>query len=127
ALLLRQNLKVLDNIVKVGLEGFIRLVNAGKVRADEIDHFVCHYSSKYFRGKTLELMRLMGCVIPEERWFTNLYEKGNTGCAALFIRLDELLYSGRLQPGTTVFCFVPESGRFNTAYMRLTVVEGGAS
>ena len=125
ALLLRQNLKVLDNIVKVGLEGFIRLVNAGKVRADEIDHFVCHYSSKYFRGKTLELMRLMGCVIPEDRWFTNLYEKGNTGCAALFIMLEELLYSGRIRPGQTVFCFVPESGRFNTAYMRLTVVEGG--
>jgi 3-oxoacyl-[acyl-carrier-protein] synthase-3 len=127
ALLIRQDLKTLENIVRVGIEGYLRLQKAGRIRADEIDHFVCHYSSHYFRGKTLDLMRLMGCLIPEERWFTNLYTKGNTGCAAVFIMLEELLYGGRLRPGQTVFCFVPESGRFTTAYLKLSVVQGGRS
>jgi 3-oxoacyl-[acyl-carrier-protein] synthase-3 len=125
ALLIRQDLKTLDNVVKVGLEGYLRLLRAGRISAADIDHFVCHYSSHYFRGRTLELMRLMGCVIPEEKWFTNLYSKGNTGCAAIFIALEELLYSDRLRPGQTVFCFVPESGRFVAAYIRMTVVDGG--
>ncbi len=124
ALLIRQDLKLLDNVVKVGLEGYLRLLQAGRISAAEIDHFACHYSSHYFRGKTLELMGMMGCRIPEEKWFTNLYTKGNTGCAAIFIMLEELLYSGKLRPGQTVFCFVPESGRFVSAYMKLTVVEG---
>jgi 3-oxoacyl-[acyl-carrier-protein] synthase-3 len=38
--------------------------------------------------------------------------------------LEELMYNGSLKPGQTVFCFVPESGRFLAAYMRLTVVAG---
>jgi hypothetical protein len=27
-----------------------------------------------------------------------------------------------LQPGQTLLCYVPESGRFSTAFMRFTVV-----
>jgi 3-oxoacyl-[acyl-carrier-protein] synthase-3 len=122
ALLIRQNLRILDNIVKVGVDGFLRLIESGKISAAEVDHFVCHYSSHYFRGKILELFKMCGCMIPEEKWFTNLYTKGNTGCASAFIALDELFWSGRLQPGQVIFCVVPESGRFTTAYMKLTVV-----
>ena len=124
ALLIRQDLRTLEAIVRVGVEGFLRLVNAGKIAAEDIDHFVCHYSSQYFRGEIVKLMKLLGCYIPEEKWFTNLYTKGNTGCAAIFIALDELFTSGRLAPGETVFCVVPESGRFCTAYIKMTVVEG---
>jgi 3-oxoacyl-[acyl-carrier-protein] synthase-3 len=124
ALLIRQNLRLLDNIVKVGVDGFIRLIQAGKIKPEEIDHFLCHYSSHFFRGKILDLFKLCGCMVPEDRWFTNLYDKGNTGCASIFIMLDELFHSGKLSPGQTVFCAIPESGRFTTAYMKLTVVEG---
>ena len=126
ALLIRQNLRILDAIVRVGVEGFLRLIQAGKIAPSEIDHFVCHYSSYYFRGEILKLFQLLGCEIPEEKWFSNLYTKGNTGSAAMFIALEELFYSGRLKPGETIFCVVPESGRFCTAYMKLTVV-GDAS
>jgi len=126
ALLIRQNLRILDAIVRVGVEGFLRLIQAGKIAPSEIDHFVCHYSSHYFRGEILKLFQLLGCEIPEEKWFSNLYTKGNTGSAAMFIALEELFYSGRLKPGETIFCVVPESGRFCTAYMKLTVV-GDAS
>jgi 3-oxoacyl-[acyl-carrier-protein] synthase III len=124
ALLIRQDLKTLEAIVRVGVEGFLKLTSAGKVSAVDIDHFVCHYSSHYFRSEIMKLMKLLGCYIPEEKWFSNLYTKGNTGCAAIFIALEELFLSGRLIPGQTVFCVVPESGRFCTAYMHLTVMEG---
>lgn len=124
ALLIRQNLRILDNIVRVGVEGFLNLIKRGKISPQEIDHFVCHYSSHHFRGKILELFQLSGCMISEEKWFSNLYTKGNTGCASIFIALDELFYSGKLKPGQVIFCCVPESGRFTTAYMRFTVVEG---
>ena len=124
ALLLRQNLRILDNIVKVGVESFIRLIKQGKISPAEIDYFVCHYSSHSFRGKILELFKRSGCMVPEEKWFTNLYTKGNTGCASIFIALDELFRSGQLKPGQVLFCTVPESGRFNMAFMKLTVVGG---
>ncbi len=124
ALLIRQNLKLLEEVVKVGVDGFLKLVNDGKIRPDEIDHFVCHYSSHHFRGRILNLLKLAGALIPEDKWFTNLYTKGNTGCASIFIALDELLHSGKLEPEQTVFCVVPESGRFANAYMKLTVVAG---
>jgi 3-oxoacyl-[acyl-carrier-protein] synthase-3 len=124
ALLIRQNLRVLEAIVRVGLEGLLSLMQAGKLKTDEIDHFVCHYSSHYFKEEILKLSKLLGCEIPEGKWFSNLYTKGNTGCAALFIALEELLYSGKLKTGQTILCVVPESGRFCTAFMRLTVVNG---
>jgi 3-oxoacyl-[acyl-carrier-protein] synthase-3 len=124
ALLIRQNLRILDNIVKIGVDGLLRLVQKGKLQTSDIDHFVCHYSSHYFRGKILDLFKLCGCDIPEEKWFTNLYSKGNTGCASIYIALDELFWSGKLKSGEVVFCVVPESGRFTTAYIKLTVVEG---
>lgn len=124
ALLIRQNLKLLEDVVKVGVDGFLKLVNDGKIKADEIDHFVCHYSSHHFKGRILDLLKLAGALIPEEKWFTNLYTKGNTGCASIFIALDELFKSGNLKEGQTIFCVVPESGRFANAYMKLTVVGG---
>jgi 3-oxoacyl-[acyl-carrier-protein] synthase-3 len=65
-------------------------------------------------------------MIPEERWFTNLYTKGNTGAASVFIMLEELFHSGNLQPGQKILCMVPESGRFIVSFMMLTVVESAS-
>jgi 3-oxoacyl-[acyl-carrier-protein] synthase-3 len=36
--------------------------------------------------------------------------------------LEELLYSGKLKAGDSILCMVPESGRFITSFMQLTVV-----
>jgi len=124
ALLLRQNVRIFENVLKVGADGFLRLVQQGRITTDEIDHLLCHYSSHYFKSKIVDLFRMAGCLVPEERWFTNLYSKGNTGCASIFIMLDELFHSGRLKPGEIVFCMIPESARFMVAYAKMTVVEG---
>ncbi|MEG4997603.1 3-oxoacyl-[acyl-carrier-protein] synthase III C-terminal domain-containing protein [Microcoleus sp. B4-D4] len=120
---LRQNIRLLDNVMKLGVEGWLGLIKAGRVFPQEIDWLLCHYSSHFFRGQIVELLEQAGCMIPEEKWFTNLYTRGNTGCASIYLMLEELFNSGKLQPGQKIFCFVPESGRFTTAYMMLTVVE----
>ncbi|HEY1774100.1 MAG TPA: beta-ketoacyl-ACP synthase III [Gammaproteobacteria bacterium] len=88
----------------------------------DITWFVPHYSSHYFRDKVYEHMLKAGFDIPQERWFTNLYSKGNTGAASLYILLEELFHSGRLKAGERILCYVPESGRFSTAWIHLTAV-----
>ena len=121
ALLIRQDIRLLENAIKTGTEGFLKLVKDELVVPQSIDHVLCHYSSHYFKGKIFSMLEQAGVVIPEERWYTNLYTRGNTGCASIFIMLDEFRRTHTLQPGQTVFCMVPESGRFNNMYMKLTV------
>jgi len=124
ALLLRQDVRLLDNILRMGVDGYLRLVQEGVSKPLEVDHFLCHYSSHHFRDKILDLLDAAGVGIPEERWWTNLYTRGNTGAASLFIMIDEFLRTDEVEvkEGQKILCFVPESGRFNTTYMQLTVV-----
>lgn len=121
ALMLRQDVRLLDNIVSVGVQGFLKLIAKGLVDTNKIDHVLCHFSSKYFKSKIFDMLETAGASIPEEKWYTNLYERGNTGCASIFIMLDEFIKTHELKAGETIFCMVPESGRFNCAYMHLTV------
>ena len=127
AIHLRQNIRLLDKVIKLGVEGWLRLIDQGRIQPDEVDWLLCHYSSHFFRSQIVDLLEKAHCMIPEERWFTNLYTRGNTGCASIYLMLEDLFHSGKLQPGQTIFCFVPESGRFTTAYMKLTVVTAGTA
>ena len=123
ALLLRQDVRLLDHIVRLGVDGYVRLVQDGLNVPSEVDHFLCHYSSHHFRPKILEMLDAAGVGIPDEKWWTNLYTRGNTGAASLFIMLDEFVRTQAPKVGDRILCFVPESGRFNTTYMHLTVVD----
>ena len=67
---------------------------------------------------------MCGASIPQDKWFTNLYTRGNVGAASILIMLDDFLREGCFRAGETILCMVPESGRFNTAYMQLTVLDG---
>jgi 3-oxoacyl-[acyl-carrier-protein] synthase-3 len=87
-----------------------------------VDYYLPHISSEYFRPRLRHTLEKIGFFIPEEKWFTNLTTKGNTGAASIYIMLEELFYSGRLRRGEKILCYVPESGRFSTVYMLLTVV-----
>jgi 3-oxoacyl-[acyl-carrier-protein] synthase-3 len=122
AINLRQNIRLLNNVIQLGVEGWLKLIETGKIKCSEIDWFLCHYSSHFFRSQVIELLTKANCMIPESKWFTNLYTKGNTGCASIYLMLEELFNSGKLKAGEKVCCFVPESGRFTTAYMLLEVV-----
>ena len=86
----------------------------------DIDYYLPHYSSKFFRDKVAEGMKKVGFEIPDERWFTNLSSKGNTGSASIYIMLEELFHAGSLQDGEKILCYIPESGRFSSAFMLLT-------
>ena len=119
---LRQDISVLNNIVALGVEEYVTLVRAGKIDPDRIDHLLCHYSSDYFRGDIVKLMSDAGLMIPEEKWFTNLHTKGNTGAASIFIMLEEAMRNGRFQEGDRILLMVPESGRFTVSFAHLTCV-----
>lgn len=123
---LKQDIRLVNEMPKVGVNRFFELVEEGRINPAAIDWMVCHYSSHFFRDEIFRLLQLGGVAIPEEKWFTNLYTKGNTGAASIYIMLEELLNTGHLSPGEQVLCMVPESGRFQTSYMLLTVVGSSA-
>ena len=124
ALNLRQDLRMLGDVVTYAVDGLFELIEEGRLHPEDIDWLACHYSSHIFKDRAYELLQRGGLTIPEERWFTNLYTKGNTGAASIYIMLEELLNEDRLAPGQRIVCVVPESGRFLFSYMLLTVVEG---
>lgn len=118
---LKQDMSQVDNIVKLGIQRFFELVDEDQFNPDELDWLVCHYSSHHFRPQIVDLLKKGGVEIPPEKWFTNLYTTGNIGSASIFVMLDDLVKSGKLKVGQKILCMVPESGRFITGYMLLTV------
>ena len=124
---LRQDTRILPNIVKVGVEELLRLTASGQVDTEAIDHFLFHYSSHVFKGEALSAAAEAGVLIAEHKWFTNLYDKGNTGAASVFIMLDEALRGNRFKLGEKILLMVPESGRFMVSTAMLTVVDATAS
>jgi 3-oxoacyl-[acyl-carrier-protein] synthase-3 len=124
AINLRQDIRMLDDVVRCAVDGALHLAESGKLNPHRIDWLVAHYSSHLFKEQSFEMARKGGFDVPIERWFTNLYTKGNVGSASIFVLLEELMNEGKLEPGQQIFCLVPESGRFLFGYMLLRVVEG---
>ncbi len=93
-----------------------------KLDPADVDWFLPHYSSNYFRDKAYDSMLSIGFDIPQDRWFTNLERVGNIGSASMYFMLNELYASGMLKQGNVLLCYVPESGRFATGFIKLTVV-----
>ena len=117
----RQDIRLLDReILRTMGWALRRAADKHGLEPETVDWFLPHYSSAYFRPKFMDEMARIGFTVPEDRWFTNLPEKGNTGSAAIFIILEELFHSGRLTPGQRILCFIPESGRFSHCFMLLT-------
>jgi len=123
-LLIKQDVKLLnEQIITVAVEKALqRLIEKHRLQVSDIDWFLPHFSSDFFRPQLRERMDKIGFAIDEQRWFTNLYQKGNTGSASIYIMLEELFHSGRLRRGERLLCFIPESGRFSISYMLLQVV-----
>jgi 3-oxoacyl-[acyl-carrier-protein] synthase-3 len=121
---IKQDVKLLNsNIIEYTVTKPLEEMLAKEMfHPDEIDWFLPHYSSGFFRDKVYEGMKKAGCDIPQERWFTNLPYKGNTGSASFYIMVEELFNAGKFQKGEKILCYVPESGRFSTAFILLEVV-----
>jgi len=119
---IKQDVKLLGaNIVTLGFKKLKLSLDKKGIDASQIDYFLPHMSSYFFEDKMYDEMKNLGMEIPKEKWFTNLGSKGNVGAASIYLMLDELFNSGKLQKGQTILLGVPESSRFSYVFSLLTV------
>jgi 3-oxoacyl-[acyl-carrier-protein] synthase-3 len=122
AVLLLQDMVLLKRIIRAWVGEYLRLVDETRIDPQAIDHLLCHYSAHSLREEIISILKTTGGMIDEEKWFSNLPTKGNTGSAALFVMLEEFMQTGKAREGDKVLCIVPESGRAMVGFMMLTVV-----
>ncbi len=120
----KQDVRLLnEHVIRATLVEPLRaLVEKHNLAAQRIDWFLPHISSKYFAEPVAAGVAEAGLNIKRENWFSNLDNKGNTGSAAPYIMLDELFRSGRIKKGDTILMFIPESGRFSSAFIFMEAV-----
>ena len=119
---IKQDTRLLsENIVKLGVDFLLQLGEKHHFTPDDVDWFLPHLSSMFFKDKILEESRNRGFFIPEDKWFLNLPRVGNIGSASAFAMIEELLYSGNLKKGQKILLMIPESARFSYCYCMLTV------
>lgn len=121
ALMLTQDFTMLQDMIPIWVSHYLDLIQKGRIKIDEIDHLCSHYSSHSLREDAVKALRNAGALIDEEKWFSNLYTKGNTGTASIFVMLEELYREKDLKPGQKILCHVPESGRCLNGLMMLEV------
>jgi len=124
AFLIKQDVKLLNReVLKVAVERTLpKVMEKHSLSASQVDWFLPHYSSEYYKMKFYNHMKSVNFEIPFDRWFSNLAYKGNTGAASIYIIMEEFFHSERIRKGQKIFCFIPESGRFSMCYMMLTAV-----
>lgn len=119
---LKQDTRMLaDHIVPLGVTFLLQLGEKHHFTPDDVDWFLPHLSSMFFKDKILKESKERGFFIPEERWFLNLPNVGNIGSASAYAMLEELMYSGKLEKGQKILVMVPESARFSYCYCMFTV------
>ena len=119
---LKQDTRLLaEYIVPLGVEFLVEVGRKHDFTPDDIDWFLPHLSSMFFKDRILEESEKKGFLIPEDKWFLNLPRVGNIGSASAFAMIEELLYSGRLKRGEKILLMIPESARFSYCYCMLTV------
>jgi 3-oxoacyl-[acyl-carrier-protein] synthase III len=119
---IKQDIALLsNNIVPLGAKRIKEIFDKKGLNADDIDYFLPHMSSEFFKPKIFEQIALHGASIPYEKWFVNLSTMGNVGAASVYLMVHELFHSGRLKKGEKILLLVPESSRFSYMYAMLTV------
>ena len=125
AMTFHQDVKQLnEHVIEYTVEkALAEVLKKHPMQPEDIDWFLPHFSSDYFRDKVHAGMQAIGFDVPQSRWFTNLAEVGNVGSASMYLMLDQLFKSDQLKAGQSILCFVPESGRFSAGYILLRAVE----
>lgn len=120
---MKQDTRLLDQyIAQLGTKRYVEMFQKHNVDPKSIDWFLPHISSEYFRSKVDDEMKKYGVELPQEKWFVNLTKVGNIGAASIFLAVEELMNSGKLQKGQKIALTVPESARFSYANALLTVL-----
>jgi 3-oxoacyl-[acyl-carrier-protein] synthase III len=122
AVALLQDFELLKRVIRAWVGTWLKKVDEGRFVPGEVDHLLCHYSAKSLRAEIVSLLEDTAGMIPEEKWFSVLREKGNTGSASVWVMLDSLMKTGRVRPGERILCVVPESGRALVGFMLLAAV-----
>ena len=118
----RQDVKLLgENIINLGGIGFKTILEKRGVKSGEIDYFLPHMSSEFFKDKMFNRLIEDNLPIPYDKWFVNLTSVGNVGAASVYLMVNELFHSGKLKKGDKILLVVPESARFSYMYSLLTV------
>ncbi|MBK6704705.1 MAG: 3-oxoacyl-ACP synthase [Caulobacteraceae bacterium] len=122
AIALLQDFELLKRVIRAWVGVYLEKVDAGRIVPAEVDHCLVHYSAKSLRAEIVSLLENTAGMIPQEKWFSVLREKGNVGSASIWLMLDGLMKSGRVMPGQKILCVVPESGRALVGFMMLEAV-----
>jgi 3-oxoacyl-[acyl-carrier-protein] synthase III len=119
---IKQDVKLLsENVVRFGIDKLAEAMQRNNLSAGDVDFFLPHMSSEFFRKKIAEKMEMDGIPIPQDKWFSNLRTTGNVGSASIYFMIEELIRTNRLQKGQKLLMIVPESARFSYVYGQLTV------
>ena len=119
---IKQDVKLLSkNIVLYGGYGVKASLDKHGVKSEEIDYFLPHMSSEFFKDKIYQQLIANGTGIMYDKWTVNLTQVGNVGAASVYLMLDELFHSGKLKVGDKIYLLVPESARFSYMFSLLTV------
>lgn len=119
---MKQDVKLLGStIVPLGGKYLTEIAEKRNLNVSSVDYFLPHLSSNFFRKQVYDQLVADGMELTEDKWYTNLVEVGNVGSASIYIMLEELFNSGKLNKGQKLLLMVPESARFSYAYILLTV------
>jgi len=119
---IKQDVKLLsENIVPLGGIMLSKLFKEKGLDPADVDYFLPHMSSDFFRTKIFDQLNKNETPIPYERWVINLSSLGNVGAASVYFMVDEVFKSDKLKAGQKILLLVPESSRFSYMYALLTV------
>jgi 3-oxoacyl-[acyl-carrier-protein] synthase-3 len=119
---LRQDTRILgDNIVPFGGEFLLDIAKKRNFTSEDVDWFLPHLSSMFFKERVFNEFEKLNFYIPEEKWFLNLPRIGNVASVSPLAMIEEIFYSGQLKEGQKILLMVPESARFSYCYCMLTV------
>ncbi len=119
---IKQDVKLLsENIVPLGGIKLSKLFKEKGLDPNDVDYFLPHMSSDFFRTKIYDQLIKNGTPIPYEKWVINLSTLGNVGAGSVYFMVDEVFKSDKLKAGQKILLLVPESSRFSYMYALLTV------
>jgi 3-oxoacyl-[acyl-carrier-protein] synthase-3 len=119
---IKQDVKLLsENIVPLGGRRLTTLLKEKGLDSSEVDYFLPHMSSEFFRAKIFDQLEKNGTPIPYDKWVVNLSSLGNVGAGSVYFMVDEVFKSSNLKAGQKILLLVPESSRFSYMYALLTV------
>ena len=119
---LKQDTRILgSNILVKGVESMVRSLEKHDMTVDDIDYFLPHISSYYFKDKLYAELKERGVEVSWDKWFMNLDQVGNVGSVSVYLMIEGLMATGKLKKGQKIWLIVPESSRFSYFNALLTV------